>query len=66
MVVSESIPENISAAPIKNLLLKAAEKGIASTGWDWAKGKDVAEDAGKDNKLWEGHKWVTAKDLFGY
>jgi hypothetical protein len=52
----DSFPEEISYL---DYYQTAANTGIVSTGWDVRANKDVLEDAGRDNKLWEGHVWET-------
>ncbi|KAH7883987.1 hypothetical protein F5I97DRAFT_1813796 [Phlebopus sp. FC_14] len=41
------------------------DQGRLSSGWDNFADKDVPEDADSGNKLWEGHKWKTVKEVLG-
>jgi hypothetical protein len=62
----ETLPDQMPYAPVRNLLMKAADQGRGSTGWDVATESDKPELANKDHALWLDHKWVTAKDMYGY
>jgi hypothetical protein len=37
-------------------------KGMCSTGYDFATGQELSEGAGSSNKLWAGHKWKGIKE----
>ncbi|KIM90753.1 hypothetical protein PILCRDRAFT_1015 [Piloderma croceum F 1598] len=39
------------------------DKGMASTGYDFAAGKELSEGAGSSNKLWAGHRWEGIKEI---
>lgn len=41
------------------------EEGRLSSGWDNYTDKDVPESADSGNKVWEGHKWKTVKEVLG-
>lgn len=62
----KALPEQMPQAYFRTLLMKAADEGRASTGWDVATESDKPELATKDHALWPDHKWVTAKDMYGY
>jgi hypothetical protein len=62
----EALPEGMPHAYLRNLLMKAADEGRGSTGWDVATESDKPELAVRDHALWPDHKWVVAKDMYGY
>ena len=41
------------------------EEGRLSSGWDNYIDKDVPKDADSGNKIWEGHKWKSVKEVLG-
>lgn len=38
-------------------------RGHGSTGWDYYLDRDVPENAGSGNKVWEGHRWKTIREV---
>ncbi|KAL0960118.1 hypothetical protein HGRIS_011760 [Hohenbuehelia grisea] len=47
------------------ILHKFIERGMGSTGWDYAAGKEGEEAAGSTNQLWPGHQWKSIKEIHG-
>ncbi|EGO02741.1 hypothetical protein SERLA73DRAFT_176091 [Serpula lacrymans var. lacrymans S7.3] len=60
---TDAIPAEVPDAPVRNYLQHKFEEGAASTGFEFALGRDGKEPAGSSNALWEGHHWKTLKEV---
>ncbi|KIJ62985.1 hypothetical protein HYDPIDRAFT_114134 [Hydnomerulius pinastri MD-312] len=63
--------EHVQALPRKDMyysevreyLQNNGDRGIGSSGWDWASGTDDENRASSGNAFWSGHRWLTAKEV---
>jgi hypothetical protein len=53
--------------PFSDFLQRFIEAGKGSTGYDPVSGRNLEGDdaAGSGNALWEGHRWLSAKESLG-
>jgi hypothetical protein len=57
----EKVQDTFAGDAFRTYLFVQMEKGMCSTGWDFATGKDLG--AGSSNNLWPGHEWKGIKTI---
>jgi hypothetical protein len=57
----EIVQDTFAGDAFRTYMFAEIEKGMGSTGWDFATGKDLGP--GSSNVLWAGHKWKGIKEI---